>query len=550
MVDERIAGAIDNDHTAAAKDFDGQKAVKKKGSTFTDSEEAYMCVHCMKLFKSHLIYRKHLKIHSDKSFVCPICGKSFVHKHYLQTHMVVHGKSQYFQCPLCQKRFTQKGNLNQHMKFHTSKKSFVCEICGKDFYQQEHLKAHLRLHNNERPFSCEVCSKSFNIKSSLQRHMNCHTGARPFICDICHRGYSRRSVMMLHIQQVHENKKPFQCSECQLCFSQKGNLQAHFRRKHLHPKPEKKTKSDMSGSRQGNRKQTLKQNGKAGKSSYNTSISVKSKLSKPESMKDSRSPKASFGVQPGPSGPICAAKPEKSAGEDSLYVRNEKSSTPNTSFKEHIGEFEQKTTKLNGSGVDNGDSLSILESSYNLLGPSENGSSSIDDDASDLPNPSVFDSSLECPDDLKPIADFGTLLGDTKGWEDYILDDPDNLLSLIPHYDMSDFPFSPSKISAIMSKPHSDLGDDLFSNLPSFCHDYASSSPLFDSELDVNDISLDCSKNSLDSVSPKSSKKERNIKIQDKKNKTDSSVRKASRKSINFSVYESQVHLPKTSLQV
>ena len=51
-----------------------------------------------------------------KDYKCDNCGKSFVHKYSLKTHVeTIHEKSKSFKCNVCNKNFTQKGNLVKHI---------------------------------------------------------------------------------------------------------------------------------------------------------------------------------------------------------------------------------------------------------------------------------------------------------------------------------------------------------------------------------------------------------------------------------------------------
>lgn len=426
-----------------------------------------------------------MRLHSDKSLICHLCGKAFGKKHYLQSHLQAHGRNQYpiqahgktqyqYQCHLCHKRFTQKGNLNQHLKFHNSKKSYKCNICEKDFYQQEHLKTHLRHHNNERPFECELCHKSFNIKSSLQRHMNCHTGEKPFICDICNRGYTRRSVLMLHIQQVHENKKPFECNECHLCFSQKGNLQAHYRRKHLQPKSEGKRNKDGSKSKRSIKRQHPRPSNKAIKICTNKNYHQDSssddqsstKVNKPRmdnTSLHSYACKVKAIVNRGARAQTYPAEIQfiKSPSKSVLVpLNNEIKKDPAD------GQSSSYSEKLNLVSFDTSSSCSLSDEA----GDAGCSSSSSNEDIPDFNFPNYLEG------DVKPLTDFDVLLTDTKAWDEYFLSEPDNLLpSTLPQYDLGDVLTTPSK-HIVLSKACADITEELFNNA-TWNDDY--SNPLF-----------------------------------------------------------------------
>ncbi|GBM03524.1 Zinc finger protein 28 [Araneus ventricosus] len=497
IVDERISRAIDNDHTAAMKAPIDSKKIKKKNGP----EMITVCMLCQKAFKNHIIYRKHLRLHSDKAqHHCHICGKNFLKKHHLQSHLQTHAKHQY-QCPYCHKRFSQKGNLNQHLKFHATKKVFKCTFCDKDFFQQEHLKAHLRHHNNERPFECELCHKSFNIKSSLQRHMNCHTGEKPFICDICNRGYTRRSVLMLHIQQVHENKKPFQCDECHLCFSQKGNLQAHFRRKHLQPKADGKRGKD----KEGKMKRSIKRSHSRPKTvkispSKNITQHIKEPSEEPSKSKLNKTKMDNTSLHSYASkvkAIVNRGAKAQQASENQRIVNKFSKSTfsENPKYKEQTKD--QSTLYNSPSSQDSSSS-----SSYSLSDEAVDVgcSSSSSEDIPELNFPTILDNHGDIAYDIKTLSDFETLLDGNKGWEDYLMSDSDNILSSsLSHYEMSEVFSSPVKSNVLLTKSTNFGNDDIFPSLA--WTDDCTANPLFTAEdLDeIKDISSICGINSIQS---------------------------------------------------
>ncbi|XP_054722491.1 zinc finger protein 189-like [Uloborus diversus] len=398
MVDDRISRAIDNDHTAAMKaPGDSKKHMRKKGSS---GDMISVCMTCKKAFKNPLFYRKHMRQHAEKALACHLCGKSFERKHHLQSHLAGHAQHQQqgkhpFQCQACGKRFGQKGHLTQHLKFHE-----------KDFFQKEPPW-------RERPFECEICKKRFNIKSSLQRHMSCHTGEKPFLCAICNRGYTRRSVLVLHIQQVHENRKPFQCEECQLCFSQKGNLQAHFRRKHLQPK------SGSSRSGGGSKsKRAHKRPSKAIKICANKNYAGNS--------------------EDGPSLHSYASK----AGRGAAARKQRLSPKSGSSSCEE----EERSYYVN---------LSSLESSSSCSTSDEAAAGSSGDD---VPVAAAPDNNVSY--DIKSLSEFESLL-DVREWEEHLVTDSDHMLcSLLPNYDLSDALASPSKSNVVLTRAAAD--DDLY----------------------------------------------------------------------------------------
>lgn len=52
----------------------------------------------------------------ERPHVCVHCGKSFAHKHCLNTHLLLHSTDRPFQCNECKKSFTLKHHLLTHSR--------------------------------------------------------------------------------------------------------------------------------------------------------------------------------------------------------------------------------------------------------------------------------------------------------------------------------------------------------------------------------------------------------------------------------------------------
>lgn len=131
-------------------------------------------------------------------------------------------------CHICGKSYVRPATLRSHVKSHSGEKPYQCSICHKSFTQATNLTAHLRTHSGEKPFTCRVCHRGFSQSSSVTTHMRTHSGDRPYKCNVCNKGFADSSTLTKHYR-THTGEKPYQCKICEARFSQSGNLNRHMR---------------------------------------------------------------------------------------------------------------------------------------------------------------------------------------------------------------------------------------------------------------------------------------------------------------------------------
>uniref|UniRef100_A0A1B6DPD0 C2H2-type domain-containing protein n=1 Tax=Clastoptera arizonana TaxID=38151 RepID=A0A1B6DPD0_9HEMI len=120
----------------------------------------------------------------QRPHVCDECGKTFLMKHHLTTHLRVHTGERPHVCPECGKSFALKHCLSTHLLLHTSERPYKCQVCNKTFTLKHHLVSHERVHSRDRPFECPECGRRFPQKRHLTTHIKFHSGERPFSCEV------------------------------------------------------------------------------------------------------------------------------------------------------------------------------------------------------------------------------------------------------------------------------------------------------------------------------------------------------------------------------
>ena len=125
----------------------------------------YRCEHCCKdygpgKFAQQDLLRHVQSKHGTEKTMCHICKGQF-DKSYLKKHVrTVHeGKrDQIHKCMHCGKEYIEKVRLRTHIKRHENVRDEKCNQCGKLFFCSETLKRHIgNVHNKgNQKFKCEM----------------------------------------------------------------------------------------------------------------------------------------------------------------------------------------------------------------------------------------------------------------------------------------------------------------------------------------------------------------------------------------------------------
>lgn len=85
-------------------------------------------------------------------------------------------------------------------------KSFECEICQKTFISRHRLKAHQLIHTEERKYKCIQCGAGFKILNGLKNHLKLHMNIF-FHCDLCSRKFKGKHELRCHLEAIHLGRK-------------------------------------------------------------------------------------------------------------------------------------------------------------------------------------------------------------------------------------------------------------------------------------------------------------------------------------------------------
>lgn len=147
-----------------------------------DSETGkFICPVCKQLYANYPKTIEHMTMHKERKFICDLCGKNFIRKTGLQSHVgSVHATSTNFQCEQCpDKKYKNMLALQRHVRAKHSDNPYryPCEMCDRVFNDHTDRRRHRWTHGGfPKPFVCLVCDKAFHENKQLRLHMKSHKG--------------------------------------------------------------------------------------------------------------------------------------------------------------------------------------------------------------------------------------------------------------------------------------------------------------------------------------------------------------------------------------
>lgn len=194
------------------------------------------CSVCKKEFPSKSRLTAHMEMHKEKpKYFCDKCGKSFKNPHKLAIHLeFMHTEyfdaiADNFQCKLCEHETLSRELILQHVNTnHLHISTFLCHICGKSFMNEVRLKVHIMTHRETKSFLCQICSKAFKTPHSLQAHIRTHSQEKRFICDECGKAFKKGCTLRDH-KKTHSSEFSFNCFICDKHFVSKPALNVHLK---------------------------------------------------------------------------------------------------------------------------------------------------------------------------------------------------------------------------------------------------------------------------------------------------------------------------------
>ncbi|KAK1150084.1 zinc finger protein 131-like isoform X1 [Acipenser oxyrinchus oxyrinchus] len=217
--DGEASCTTDLEAAATAKTLEGIEVVEVQISHLNN---LFRCEKCDRSFKLFYHFKQHMKVHSDKAFVCPNCNKTYTRESALKHHLACHHfeveesrrqrpQKKVHVCGYCEKQFDHFGHFKEHLRKHTGEKPFECPDCHERFARNSTLKCHIAACQNgvgakkgrKKLYECQVCSMVFNSWDQFKDHLVIHTGDKPNHCTICDIWFTQAGDMRKHLREFH-----------------------------------------------------------------------------------------------------------------------------------------------------------------------------------------------------------------------------------------------------------------------------------------------------------------------------------------------------------
>lgn len=197
---------------------------------FVLNKDVMQCVLCDNQYDNFTCMVGHMhKDHVNHSFICQICGQSFINEIRLKRH--INNSHVGYKCTVCGKMFTTCHRMEKHkQKMHGHAKTHECNLCSATFESQYQLKVHLgKMHNVEKyRIKCEHCAKVCTTKGALLLHVQSQHSRLKFECDLCNYKTGIKWLITLH-KRKHNGDRDYACSICENSFRRSSNLRAHMK---------------------------------------------------------------------------------------------------------------------------------------------------------------------------------------------------------------------------------------------------------------------------------------------------------------------------------
>ncbi|XP_052789100.1 protein suppressor of hairy wing-like [Mya arenaria] len=197
--------------------------VKEHCRTCYHTDSLYGCKLCGKAYRIKRNMIRHMKSHSEtdewsmtpdgasgsKKFRCEKCYYETSRPSRFKEHLQLCGvTNEQYECPVCGKQFKVRRYLNKHMKRHISGDQYMCIICNYKNHTPQAIKEHVfALHKDEThvqgKFFCMYCHSQFQTNTEVLNHQTSglcpKSGVGSTKCQFCEKEFADHEAVKNHI---------------------------------------------------------------------------------------------------------------------------------------------------------------------------------------------------------------------------------------------------------------------------------------------------------------------------------------------------------------
>ncbi|KAG5897133.1 hypothetical protein JTB14_025086 [Gonioctena quinquepunctata] len=175
-------------------------------------EKTIGCPTCYTLFSSKTKFCDHRRRQQStfmQSYQCSQCLKLFPSERLLRDHVRSH--INHYKCTMCDMTCAKPSLLAKHIRFkHVKEKPYECHECGKKFVARHNLNTHLKIHEDKNPMKCDKCNFSCRTRVGLDNHYVKKHKATGFCyeCHCCKTKFKRGGYLTKHLTKLHNYHWP------------------------------------------------------------------------------------------------------------------------------------------------------------------------------------------------------------------------------------------------------------------------------------------------------------------------------------------------------
>ncbi|KAJ2939916.1 hypothetical protein O0L34_g6622 [Tuta absoluta] len=136
-----------------------------------------------------------------------------------------------YNCAVCEKSFPSLFHLNRHTVTHFL--SYVCHVCGSSYVATTGLLRHVRTKHQDYQVSCKRCAKTFPNMEAKERHRRTEKSCMPYCCPRCAERFLDWKTRKKHMETAHGlEDKSLRCPDCNIDFPVASAYYEHYKLQH------------------------------------------------------------------------------------------------------------------------------------------------------------------------------------------------------------------------------------------------------------------------------------------------------------------------------